>query len=400
MSLFFDLFVQLVSDFRLQLSRLKWHRDSPRWLGIFAYDNMMHYTFLLAWVVSWKQLQYPSLRQVFQVPLSGNMAHGCTKEELWKAKGTIPVMTYDMTFREKGIQTTVQTLYQRLVRGVGDLLPLRSLKRWRKPEEIGNTWKYHHWNHQMFHQMFPRLHQPIWSEYPNGAMDLEMMKLDCLRQSQWKRLLQHCHSGPYTLCIFVHQLCYFWTERIWDIRLVCRDYYATHMSPMPAMEVEIQLNVIVMVLICSVTCHIWYQNRKAFDCWTRVVGPWSVDAAGWLWFMAVVVVVSGPCFRVFCCCDCCSCRHWVNNCWIDLGQSIYAKFPSQPKSAPKAADAEAASSSDKPQTCPRACTGGKDAECLGFCVSNEFNSHRIHGTGIFTYIWLIFMVYVYINIRP
>ena len=166
MSLFFDLFVQLVSDFRLQLSRLKWHRDSPRCLVTFAYDNMMHYTFLLAWVVSWKQLQYPSLRQVFQAPLSGNMAHGCTKEELWRAKGTIPVMTYDMTFREKGIQTTVQTLYQRLVGGVGDLLPLRSLKRWRKPEETGNTWKYHHWNHQMFHQMFPRLHHPIWSEYP------------------------------------------------------------------------------------------------------------------------------------------------------------------------------------------------------------------------------------------
>ena len=92
MSLFFDLFVQLVSDFRLQLwrlkwRRLKWHRDSPRCLVIFAYDNMMHCTFLLAWVVSWKQLQYPSLHQVCQTPLSGNMAHGSTKEE-WGAKGT------------------------------------------------------------------------------------------------------------------------------------------------------------------------------------------------------------------------------------------------------------------------------------------------------------------------
>ena len=122
MSLFFDLFVQLVSDFRFRLQlwrlkwRLKWHRDSPRCLVIFAYDNMMHCTFLLAWVVSWKQLQYPSLRQVFQAPLSGNMAHGSTKEELWRAKGTIPVMTYDITFGEKGIQTTIQTLYQRLVR--------------------------------------------------------------------------------------------------------------------------------------------------------------------------------------------------------------------------------------------------------------------------------------------
>ena len=92
MSLFFDLFVQLVSDFRLQLwqlkwRRLKWHRDSPRCLVIFAYDNMMHCTFLLAWVVSWKQLQYLSLRQVCQTPLSGNMAHGSTKEE-WGAKGT------------------------------------------------------------------------------------------------------------------------------------------------------------------------------------------------------------------------------------------------------------------------------------------------------------------------
>ena len=85
MSLFFDLFVQLVSDFRLQLSRLKWHRDSPRCLVTFAYDNMMHYTFLLAWVVSWKQLQYPSLRQVFQAPLSGNMAHG--SKNAWGTNG-------------------------------------------------------------------------------------------------------------------------------------------------------------------------------------------------------------------------------------------------------------------------------------------------------------------------
>jgi len=37
-------------------------------------------------------------------------------------------------------------------------------------------------------------------------------------------------------------------------------------------------------------------------------------------------------------------------------ESIYAKFRSQPKSAPKAADTEAASSSDKPETCPRAYT--------------------------------------------
>ena len=60
----------------------------PKMLGNFAwYDNMMHYTFL-AWVVSWKQLQYPCLRQVCQAPLSGNMAHGSTKEELWRAKGT------------------------------------------------------------------------------------------------------------------------------------------------------------------------------------------------------------------------------------------------------------------------------------------------------------------------
>ena len=123
-----------------------------------------------------------------------------------------------------------------------------------KPEAVAKTWRTRKYmkipsrNHQMFHQMFPRLHHPIWSEYPNGisgtssiwaytkswdsscwrlrrvwlvicrdfqmrfydqwchdhdkqgAMDLEMMKLDCLRQNQWKRLLQHCHSGPYTLC--------------------------------------------------------------------------------------------------------------------------------------------------------------------------------------------------------
>ena len=117
-----------------------------------------------------------------------------------------------------------------------------------------------------------------------------MMKLDCLRQSQWKRLLQHCHSGPYTLCIFVHQLCYFWTERIWDIRLVCRDYYAAHMSSMPAMEVEIQLNVIVMVLICSVTSHL-ISKQKGF--WLLVACCWSlVSWCCWL------IVVHG-------CCRCC-----------------------------------------------------------------------------------------------
>ena len=38
-----------------------------------------------------------------------------------------------------------------------------------------------------------------WQRHQEGAMDLEMMKLDCLRQNQWKRLLQHCHSGPYKL---------------------------------------------------------------------------------------------------------------------------------------------------------------------------------------------------------
>ena len=66
-------------------------------------------------------------------------------------------------------------------------------------------------------------------------------------------------------------------------------------------SIKIQLNVIVMVLICSVTCHIWYQNRKAFDCWTRVVlfpgQLMLVDCGSWLLSLLFRAIAS-ECFVV------------------------------------------------------------------------------------------------------
>ena len=68
------------------------------------------------------------------------------------------------------------------------------------------------------------------------------------------------------------------------------------------------------------------------------------------------------------CGDCCSWQHSVNKFWIDLGQSIYAKFPAQPEFAPKAAETEAACSWDEPEDTSTSLHMRIRCWVFGFCL--------------------------------